>query len=258
MRTTTALACLGALVAAAPAALAQLSTFRGTIPGSLHQCEQTTVFFFNSGNESPKTLIFLPQGEGPSGTTTQSAIEALGPLQVIDGITTPDAQSYGFTLQIAAGVKFDTYGFLPDGSGKNLNLPRSVQTPLPGASQCNPASTGAVAAAQTTAVQATATGGASSPTMKTSARAQQTDTSNSSGSSAAPSGATQTAAMGTPLSRSAPSSTSSSSSSNTAGATPASAAAATSGNTTSGAGAGKAVGVGAAFVAVGAAVVAAL
>lgn len=199
-----------------------------------------------------------------------------------------------------------TYGFLPDGSGKNLNLPRSVQTPLPGASQCNPASTGAVAAAQTTAVQATATcvlealvtlsgdAAADRISLCTQRRCQLADhedfgpraadryvslwrrlrrcslpdadntvhrrarSSNSSGSSAAPSGATQTAAMGTPLSRSAPSSTSSSSSSNTAGATPASAAAATSGNTTSGAGAGKAVGVGAAFVAVGAAVVAAL
>lgn len=44
-----------------------------------------------------------------------------------------------------------TYGFLPDGTGKNLDLPRTVQTPLPGASQCNPASVGAVAAAQTPA-----------------------------------------------------------------------------------------------------------
>lgn len=75
--------------------------------GSLHQCEDTTVFFFDSGNASPKTLVLLPQGQGPSGDTTLSDVEAIGPLQVVADITTPDAQSFPFTLQIAAGVSFD-------------------------------------------------------------------------------------------------------------------------------------------------------
>lgn len=131
MRTATAIAACAALLAAAPSAFAQLATMRGTIPGqssshfsphptpwltsgattgSLHQCEDTTVFFFDSGNASPKTLVLLPQGQGPSGDTTLSDVEAIGPLQVIGDITTPDAQSFPFTLQIAAGVSFDVSG----------------------------------------------------------------------------------------------------------------------------------------------------
>lgn len=156
MRSTTALSALAALFIAAPAALAQLATLRGTIPGtqsesppeagnpiatlmqvltrdragSLHQCEDTTVFFFDSGNASPKTLILLPQGTGPSGTTDLSTVQNLGPLQVIDGITTPDAQSYGFTLAIAAGVSFDVSlpggRFSPSVFGANSARPRST------------------------------------------------------------------------------------------------------------------------------------
>lgn len=131
MRTATAIAACAALLAAAPSAFAQLATMRGTIPGqcrlhiplshplanpdcastgSLHQCEDTTVFFFDSGNASPKTLVLLPQGQGPSGDTTLADVEAIGPLQVIGDITTPDAQSFPFTLQIAAGVSFDVSG----------------------------------------------------------------------------------------------------------------------------------------------------
>lgn len=218
---------------AAPSLVSVVFTFPSPTPwltptahstGSLHQCEDTTVFFFDSGNASPKTLVLLPQGQGPSGDTTLADVEAIGPLQVIGDITTPDAQSFPFTLQIAAGVSFDvsgpfflspwsgigtllfrkrpvfktlhpvlrmraceltrycilhhadalylgitplrspspllhsstppqTYGFLPDGTGKNLNLPRSVQTPLPGASQCNPASVGQANAAQPTSTR---------------------------------------------------------------------------------------------------------
>ncbi|GAA5982955.1 hypothetical protein JCM10908_006851 [Rhodotorula pacifica] len=258
--TTTALATLAALLVSAPAALAQLSTLRGTIPGSLHQCEDTTVFFFDSGNASPKTLVLLPQGTGPSGTTTLDAVQAIGPLQVIGDITTPDAQSYPFTLQIAAGVSFDTYGFLPDGTGKNLNLPRSVQTPLPGASQCNPASVGQAAAAQPTSTSAAAT------SMATSTRAPAASSTTAAGGAAAggaasSSGAASSASIGS-LSR-ASSSASSSASSASSSSGSASAASASPSNRTSGAakiGAafGSAVGVGAAVMAVGAAVVAAL
>jgi hypothetical protein len=104
---------------AAPSLVSVVFTFPSPTPwltptahstGSLHQCEDTTVFFFDSGNASPKTLVLLPQGQGPSGDTTLADVEAIGPLQVIGDITTPDAQSFPFTLQIAAGVSFDVSG----------------------------------------------------------------------------------------------------------------------------------------------------
>ncbi|POY75069.1 hypothetical protein BMF94_2045 [Rhodotorula taiwanensis] len=254
MRSTTALSALAALVIAAPAALAQLATLRGTIPGSLHQCEDTTVFFFDSGNASPKTLILLPQGTGPSGTTDLSTVQNLGPLQVIDGITTPDAQSYGFTLAIAAGVSFDTYGFLPDGTGKNLDLPRTVQTPLPGASQCNPASVGAVAAAQTQASSSSST----APSMTTSVVAQATSSSVAALSSSSSSSMSMSkASVASSASRSASSAASAGASGSQSGSA-AQASKSSSSGSTSGAGAGQAIGVGAAFIAFGAAVVAAL
>ncbi|GAA5956827.1 hypothetical protein JCM21900_004356 [Sporobolomyces salmonicolor] len=141
---------LALLAAAAPAVMAQLSTFRATIPGSLHQCEQTNAFFFDSNNARPLTLVFLPSSSDLSSSTVTlaDALQA-GPLQVLEGITTPDAQQYNFQLAIAAGVSFDTFGFLPDGSGKNLNLPRTVQTPLPGAASCNPATAGSAAPTST-------------------------------------------------------------------------------------------------------------
>ncbi|GAA5885761.1 hypothetical protein JCM3774_001118 [Rhodotorula dairenensis] len=257
MRVTTAVAACAALLAAVPSAFAQLATLRGTIPGSLHQCEDTTVFFFDSGNASPKTLVLLPQGQGPSGDTTLSDVEAIGPLQVVSDITTPDAQSFPFTLQIAAGVSFDTYGFLPDGTGKNLDLPRTVQTPLPGASQCNPASVGQANAAQPTSTSNSAAG------MTTSTRSAAAATStNSPVSSSASKGAASSAASMGSLSRS---SSAASSASSSAASSAASAAGASASNT-SGAkksvsslgSASGAVGVGAAFMAIGAAVVAAL
>ncbi|KAG0660241.1 hypothetical protein C6P46_004695 [Rhodotorula mucilaginosa] len=249
MRTATAIAACAALLAAAPSAFAQLATMRGTIPGSLHQCEDTTVFFFDSGNASPKTLVLLPQGQGPSGDTTLADVEAIGPLQVIGDITTPDAQSFPFTLQIAAGVSFDTYGFLPDGTGKNLNLPRSVQTPLPGASQCNPASVGQANAAQPTSTSDSAAG----MTTSTRAAASATSTNSPVSASSAASGAASSASIGTLSSASSAASSARSTSSSAS-------AAAASGSTTPSSGAAPvaAVGVGAAFMALGAAVVAAL
>ncbi|GAA6033589.1 hypothetical protein JCM8097_001472 [Rhodosporidiobolus ruineniae] len=146
MRTSTVSALLTALIAA-PAALADLASFRATIPGSLHQCENTNVFIFDSSNARPVTLVFVPAAVAPSGTTTLSAALALGPYQVVEGITTPDAAQYNFQLQIAQGESFATLGFLPDGTGKNLNLPRTVMASLPGADQCNPATAATAAAA---------------------------------------------------------------------------------------------------------------
>ncbi|GAA5869214.1 hypothetical protein JCM8547_005169 [Rhodosporidiobolus lusitaniae] len=144
---------LFAALLAAPGALASLATLRATIPGSLHQCEATNIFLFDSSNERPVTIVFLPQAVAPSGTTTLDAALALGAYQVIQDITTPDAQQTNFVLAIAEGESFATLGFLPDGTGKNLNLDRSVQASLPGATACNPA---------TAAVAAAAAGGSSS------------------------------------------------------------------------------------------------
>ncbi|BGP43931.1 hypothetical protein JCM10450v2_008142 [Rhodotorula kratochvilovae] len=148
MRTSTVLPSLVALLAAAPSALASLATLRGTIPGSLHQCEATNVFFFDSAAARPLTLVLLPAAVAPAAATvTLAEVLALGPLQVIEGITTPDAQQTNFILAIAEGEAFVSYGFLPDGTGKNLNLPRSVQAPLPGAAACNPATAASAQAA---------------------------------------------------------------------------------------------------------------
>ncbi|GAA6017356.1 hypothetical protein JCM10207_005606 [Rhodosporidiobolus poonsookiae] len=146
MRCSSAAAFL-ALVAAAPSALASLASFRATIPGSLHQCEATNVFIFDSANARPVTLVFVPAAVAPSGTLTLTQALALGPYQVVEGITTPDAAQYNFNLNIAEGESFATLGFLPDGTGKNLNLPRTVQAPLPGAAACNPATAATAAAA---------------------------------------------------------------------------------------------------------------
>ncbi|GAA6058289.1 hypothetical protein JCM3770_002895 [Rhodotorula araucariae] len=148
MRTSTVLPSLVALLAAAPSALASLATLRGTIPGSLHQCEATNVFFFDSAAARPLTLVLLPAAVAPAAATvTLAEVLALGPLQVVDGITTPDAQQTNFILAVAEGEAFVTYGFLPDGTGKNLNLARTVQAPLPGAAACNPATAASAQAA---------------------------------------------------------------------------------------------------------------
>ncbi|KAL8290379.1 hypothetical protein RQP46_002637 [Phenoliferia psychrophenolica] len=129
------------VLALAPSAFAQLSTFRGTIPGSLHQCENTTMDFFDSGATRPLDVLFLPSASVPTalltGTTTlNAALKAVGPLFAIEGITTPDASAYPFILQLAAGSVVEIFAFLPDGTGKNLNLPRTIMTPLPAATNC--------------------------------------------------------------------------------------------------------------------------
>jgi len=129
-----------ALLALPVGIMAQLSGLRGTIPGSLHQCENTSMFFFDSSNDRPITVLFLPSSEVPdsirSGTTTLEEAAQYSPLQVIEGITTPDAQAYDFELQIAEGEAFEVFAFLEDGSGKALSLTRTVTTPLPTATAC--------------------------------------------------------------------------------------------------------------------------
>ncbi|GAA5917621.1 hypothetical protein JCM8208_006445 [Rhodotorula glutinis] len=158
MRTSTLIPSLVALIATAPSAFASLATLRGTIPGSLHQCESTNVFFFDSAAARPLTLVLLPTAVDPAAATiTLAEVLALGPLQVIDGITTPDAQQTNFVLAVAEEQSFVTYGFLPDGTGKNLNLPRVVKAPLPGAAACNPATAASAAAAIAPAAPAATT-----------------------------------------------------------------------------------------------------
>ncbi|GAA5885458.1 hypothetical protein JCM16303_005210 [Sporobolomyces ruberrimus] len=114
-------------------AFAQLSSMRATIPGSLHECEQTTLFLFDTGNARPITITLLPSSRSPTDRDTMTLKEAIsiGPLQLLNEIKTPDAQAYDWKVSIAAGEKFETWGFFPDGNGKNLNLPRTVMSSLP-------------------------------------------------------------------------------------------------------------------------------
>ncbi|PRQ70317.1 hypothetical protein AAT19DRAFT_11066 [Rhodotorula toruloides] len=149
MRASTVLALAASAVLSASPALAQLATLRGTIPGSLHQCESTNVFFFQSNNVRPLTLVLLPEAVAAQAgaNPTLDQVKALGPLQVVEGITTPDAQQSNFVLTIAAGESFESFAFLPDGTGKNLNLARTVQTALPNTPACNAATAASAKAA---------------------------------------------------------------------------------------------------------------
>lgn len=133
---------VGLVAAAAPmAALAQLSSLRGTIPGTLHQCEETNLFFYQSGGDRPLTVLLLNSDSVPdslrTNTTTLSEAIQHDPLQVIQGITTPDDQQYNFQLQLAEGAVFEVFAFYQDtGDGKALNLTRTVTTALPSATSC--------------------------------------------------------------------------------------------------------------------------
>ena len=102
--------------------------------------EDTNIFFFDSSNSRPITVLFLPSADVPdsarSGTVQLSEAAGYSPLQVIQGITTPDASPYDFTLQLEEGTEFEVFGFLENGEGKALSLTRTVTTPLPGASSC--------------------------------------------------------------------------------------------------------------------------
>jgi hypothetical protein len=87
--------------------LAQLSSLRVSLPGSLHQCEVTNLFFFNSGGTHPLSILFIPSANVPpsirTGTVTLTALLKYEPVFGLAGINIPDATSYDFTLGIAQG-----------------------------------------------------------------------------------------------------------------------------------------------------------
>ncbi|GAA5925747.1 hypothetical protein JCM3775_001489 [Rhodotorula graminis] len=207
-----------ALLAAASAApaLAQLDSLRGTIPGSLHQCEATNLFFFDSSNTRPLSVLFLPSSEVPdsirSGTVTLDQAQQYSPLLALSDIETPDAQQYNFELQIEQGAVFEAsptpspllvpclapapvpglFAFLPDGQGKALSLTRTVTTPLPGASSCltnvptsiaGAGATTAVSAQPTSSSEVNSSTGMASSSMATSASSSSSGASQSSGGS---------------------------------------------------------------------------
>ncbi|GAA5929619.1 uncharacterized protein JCM15063_004204 [Sporobolomyces koalae] len=193
-------------------ASAQLTGLRGTIPGSLHQCEQTNFFFFDSDNDRPLSVLFLPSSKVPdslrSGTVTVDQAQQYSPLLALSDITTPDAQQYNFELQIAEGEAFEVFAFLPNGEGKALSLTRTVTTPLPGASSCLTniptqlagagATTGAASsqATATSASDASSSKSSASTSMVTSTRASASSSAASSSSSSASTSGTLTAASG--------------------------------------------------------------
>ncbi|ORY88805.1 hypothetical protein BCR35DRAFT_301142 [Leucosporidium creatinivorum] len=190
-----------ALAAASPA-VAQLSVMRATIPGALHQCENTNVVFFQTGSERPLDLLFLPSSSVPdslrTGTTTIEEAITYNPLQAIDGITTADNAAYDFELQIAEGTVFEVFGFLPDGSGKALSLTRTVMTPLPTATACltnvqttipgvgaaGATTTAAASSAESTTRGSTRTRSSASDAVATSAKSSSAASSSSATSSA--------------------------------------------------------------------------
>ncbi|BGP28069.1 hypothetical protein Rt10032_c14g5403 [Rhodotorula toruloides] len=176
MRASTVLALAASAVLSASPALAQLATLRGTIPGSLHQCESTNVFFFQSNNVRPLTLVFLPEAVAAQAgaNPTLDQVKALGPLQVVEGITTPDAQQSNFVLAIAAGESFESFAFLPDGTGKNLNLARTVQTALPNTPACNAATAASAKAAVAAPAPSSSTPAAAAMTTTKKAKAATT------------------------------------------------------------------------------------
>jgi len=123
-----------AATAAAPA-LAQLDSLRGTIPGSLHQCEATNLFFFDSSNTRPLSVLFLPSSEVPdsirSGTVTLDQAQQYSPLLALSDIETPDAQQYNFELQIEQGAVFEVSRRFSLSSCQAA-VPGGVLSPTPG------------------------------------------------------------------------------------------------------------------------------
>lgn len=89
---------------------------------------------------SPLTVLFLDPTNIPSsarsGTVQLSDAAGYSPLQVIEGIDTPDAAQYNFMLGLEAGQEFEVFAFLENGEGKALSLTRTVTTALPGATSC--------------------------------------------------------------------------------------------------------------------------
>lgn len=110
------------------------------VPGSLHQCENATVFFFDTDDSGSKTLLFVNTADvsklGSGTITLDDALSKVQPLQQISDITSADAASFSFFVKVAENVAFSTFGFLSNGQGKNMNLDRTVKDPLPGATEC--------------------------------------------------------------------------------------------------------------------------
>jgi hypothetical protein len=94
----------------------------------------------NQQRNSPLTVLFLDPDNIPSsaqsGTVQLSDAAGYSPLQVIEGIDTPDAAQYNFQLGLEAGQVFEVFAFLENGEGKALSLTRTVTTALPGATSC--------------------------------------------------------------------------------------------------------------------------
>lgn len=91
--------------------LGQLDTFRATVEGSLHQCAVSQLFFFDSGNARPLTVLFLPSSSIPdsarSGTVELADAMTYDPVLTVGGIETADAAAVDFTVQIAAGTEVE-------------------------------------------------------------------------------------------------------------------------------------------------------
>ncbi|CAD6578858.1 MAG: hypothetical protein CYPHOPRED_000691 [Cyphobasidiales sp. Tagirdzhanova-0007] len=119
---------------------ATISNFRVTIPGSLHQCDATNFFFFDTDDPGNKTVLFVsPASAGSLGTgilNLQTVLASTPIIYQVDGINSADAAEFDFTLQIAAGTAFSTLAFLSTGQGKNVDLDRTVMQPLPGNANC--------------------------------------------------------------------------------------------------------------------------
>ncbi|KAK9898587.1 hypothetical protein P389DRAFT_35743 [Cystobasidium minutum MCA 4210] len=199
-------------------AQAGLSDMRATIPGSLHQCENTTVFFFDTDDSGSKTLLFVNAADasklGSDTITLDDALSKVEPLQQISDINSADAAAFSFYVKVAEDVSFSTFGFLSNGQGKNMNLDRTVKDPLPGATEClsqvsAPATTSAsvpVVASSKTSSKASSSSAA--PSSSTSGFVKALKASSSSSSSSASSASsvpvTPPAASSAPASSAAP------------------------------------------------------
>lgn len=108
MRPSTSLLPLLALPALA---LSQLDTFRATVEGSLHQCQSSQLFFFDSGDARPLSVLFLPSASIPAAARNGTVLlqDALGysPMLALGDITAADASGWDFEVQVAAGTEFE-------------------------------------------------------------------------------------------------------------------------------------------------------
>lgn len=172
MHTGSILLALGCAVSAVSATI---NNMRATLPGSLHQCEQTNIFFFDTDDTGSKTLLLIkPEDAASLGSgilQLDQVLSQITPLQTVSGITVPDASAFNFILRVASGQGFSSFGFLSDGQGRDLALDRQVQDPLPGAVNC-------LAAGSPTAISTTSSS-TSTSRFTTSTRAASTSTTSS-------------------------------------------------------------------------------